>query len=120
MIPWEEIDRATVPGQKNELILRRRGEEFSIRTGGTELMNSRMHGSEEGLANLAFEHMGQKKVGRGSGLRILVGGLGMGLYPGQDPGAGAFGCKNSGGRTDPGGDRLEPVGLRTPGRNALE
>ncbi|MBP8829632.1 MAG: hypothetical protein KBG98_08265 [Desulfobacter sp.] len=73
MIPWEEIDRATVPGRKNELILRRRGEEFSIRTGGTELMNSRMHGSEEALANLAFEHMGQ-----GSGLRILVGGLGMG------------------------------------------
>lgn len=73
MIPWEEIDRATVPGRKNELILRRRGDEFSIRTGGTELMNSRMHGSEEALANLAFEHMGQ-----GSGLRILVGGLGMG------------------------------------------
>ena len=73
MITWEEIDRATVPGRKNELILRRRGEEFSIRTGGTELMNSRMHGSEEALANLAFEHMGQ-----GSGLRILVGGLGMG------------------------------------------
>ncbi|WP_320043019.1 hypothetical protein [uncultured Desulfobacter sp.] len=78
MIPWEEIDRATVPGRKNELILRRRGEEFSIRTGGTELMNSRMHGSEEALANLAFEHMGQKPLGRGSGLRILVGGLGMG------------------------------------------
>ncbi len=73
MIPWEEIDRATVPGRKNELILRRRGEKFSIRTGGTELMNSRMHGSEEALANLAFEQMGQ-----GSGLRILVGGLGMG------------------------------------------
>lgn len=73
MIPWEEIDRAKVPGQDNELILRRRGREFSIRTAGTELMNSRIHGSEEALAGLAMDRVRQK-----TGLRILVGGLGMG------------------------------------------
>ncbi len=73
MIPWEEIDRAKVPGQDNELILRRRGQEFSIRTAGTELMNSRIHGSEEALASLAMERIHQKPA-----LNILVGGLGMG------------------------------------------
>ncbi len=73
MIPWEEIDRAKVPGQNSELILRRRGQEFSIRTAGTELMNSRIHGSEEALASLAMERVRQKPA-----LNILVGGLGMG------------------------------------------
>ena len=73
MIPWEEIGRATVPGQENELVLRRRGQEFSIRTCGTELMNSRIHGSEEALATLVLDQAGQKQ-----GMTILVGGLGMG------------------------------------------
>ncbi len=74
MIPWEEIDRARVPGQDNDLILRRRGPEFSIRTSGTELMNSRVHGSEEALARLTLARVHQKSC-----LRILVGGLGMGF-----------------------------------------
>ena len=73
MIPWEEMDRAEIPGQESELLLRRRGEEFSIRTAGTELMNSRVHGSEEALARLALERISPK-----DGLNILVGGLGMG------------------------------------------
>ena len=73
MIPWEEIDRAKVPGQESELILRKRGREFSIRTGGTELMNSRIHGSEEALAGLALKRIHPKPV-----QNILVGGLGMG------------------------------------------
>lgn len=60
MIPWEEIDRAKVLGQDNELILRRRGLEFPIRTAGTELMNSRIHGSEEALAILAMDRVRQK------------------------------------------------------------
>jgi spermidine synthase len=72
MIPWEEIDRANIPGQKGELTLRRRGSEFSIRTHGTELMNSRLHGSEEALAELACNSI--KKPG----MKILIGGLGMG------------------------------------------
>jgi len=73
MIPWEEIDRAKIPGQESELILRRRDTEFSIRTGGTELMNSRVHRSEEALAGLALERAPKKRD-----LTILVGGLGMG------------------------------------------
>ncbi len=73
MIPWEEIDRAEVPGGEGEVILRKRGEEFSIRTGTTELMNSRLHGSEETLAKLTCS-----RIARKTGQRILIGGLGMG------------------------------------------
>ena len=73
MIPWEELGRATVPGQDSELVLRQRGQEFSIRTAGTELMNSRIYGSEQALATLVFEQTGQRP-----GMRVLVGGLGMG------------------------------------------
>ncbi len=72
MIPWKEIDRAEIPGQKEEVTLRRRGEEYSIRTFDTELMNSRRHGSEESLAELACNRI--KKPN----LKILIGGLGMG------------------------------------------
>ncbi|OGP84679.1 MAG: hypothetical protein A2V87_08765 [Deltaproteobacteria bacterium RBG_16_58_17] len=38
---------------QEELRLYRRGREFSIRVNGCELMNSRPHGSEEALAELA-------------------------------------------------------------------
>lgn len=72
MIPWKEIDRAEVPGHEGEVTLRQRGSEFSIRTAGTELMNSRIHGSEEALAELTCNRI--KKPG----MRILIGGLGMG------------------------------------------
>ena len=73
MIPWEEIDRAEVPGHEGEVILLKRGTEFSIRTAGTELMNSRRHGSEDALAELTYSRI--KRISR---LRILIGGLGMG------------------------------------------
>jgi spermidine synthase len=73
MIPWEELGRAKVPGNTNELILRKRGQEFSIQTAGIELMNSRIHGSEDALATLALDCT--KAKGR---LEILIGGLGMG------------------------------------------
>ena len=72
MIPWEEIDRAEIPENKKKVTLRRRGSEFSIRTFDTELMNSRRHGSEEALAELACNRFEK------SNLRILIGGLGMG------------------------------------------
>lgn len=74
MIPWEKIDRAKIPGHKGEVTLRKRGTEFSIRTQETELMNSRLHGSEDALANLTYSRIKQK-----SSLRILIGGLGMGF-----------------------------------------
>ena len=73
MIPWEEIDRAEVPEHEGEVILLKRGTEFSIRTAGTELMNSRLYGSEDALAELTCN-----RIKRKSGLRILIGGLGMG------------------------------------------
>ena len=73
MTPWEEIERAEVPGNEGEVILLKRGTEFSIRTAGTELMNSRLHASEDALAELTC-----RRIKRKSGLRILVGGLGMG------------------------------------------
>ena len=73
MIPWEELDRAPVPGG-GELTLLRRGDEFSIRAGTQELMNSRMHGSEEALAERACA--GLERIRDAC---VLVGGLGMGF-----------------------------------------
>lgn len=74
MIAWENIDRVKIPGQEQEMTLQKRGEEFSIRTSGVELMNSRVHGSEDELASLTC-----KKLNHGTGLNILIGGLGMGF-----------------------------------------
>lgn len=74
MIPWQHLDTAQVPGDGAELRLMRRGTEFSIMTGGTELMNSRLSGSEEALATLAFA-----RVGARARARVLIGGLGMGF-----------------------------------------
>jgi len=74
VIPWEEIDRAVIPGQEGEITLCKRDAEFSIRTSAAELMNSRVHGSEDALAELTC-----RRLKRNSGLQILVGGLGMGF-----------------------------------------
>ena len=52
MIAWQTLERAAIPGGRGEISLHRRAEELSIRLGGTELMNSRQHGSEETLARL--------------------------------------------------------------------
>jgi spermidine synthase len=68
-----ELDKATMPGG-GELRLMQRGTEFSIMSGTTELMNSRLSGSEEKLATLA----GERIVGRRR-VRMLIGGLGMGF-----------------------------------------
>lgn len=73
MIPWEKIDKAIVPGQNEKITLLKRGNEFSIRTRETELMNSRVHGSEDALAELTLSRMNQKE-----NIKILIGGLGMG------------------------------------------
>jgi spermidine synthase len=73
MIPWELLDRAPVPGNGEELRLYRRGEEFSIRVDSRELMNSRVHGSEDALAELACARVADRTCPR-----VLIGGLGMG------------------------------------------
>ena len=73
MIPWIELDRASLP-RGGELRLMRRGHEFSIKLGVAELMTSRLFGSEEALATLAAEKLkGRPKA------RVLIGGLGMGF-----------------------------------------
>lgn len=74
MMAWEKIDRVAIPGQEDDICLQRRGEEFSIRTAGVELMNSRVHGSEDELARLTCQRLKQR-----TGLKILIGGLGMGF-----------------------------------------
>lgn len=73
MIPWTLLDCAQLPNSQEEIRLYQRGEEFAIRVANYELMNSRVHGSEEALADLAFA----KLSGRSS-LRVLIGGLGIG------------------------------------------
>jgi spermidine synthase len=73
MIPWELLGCAQVPGSGEELRLYRRGKEFSIRVNGCELMNSRAHGSEDALAELACAKIVDRHCPR-----ILIGGLGMG------------------------------------------
>lgn len=70
---WEQIDTATLPGG-DVMTLHRRADEFSLRVANVELMNSRQHGSEERLAELAVARLGV--VG---GASVLVGGLGMGF-----------------------------------------
>jgi spermidine synthase len=74
VIPWTLLDTAPVPGDGGELRLLQRGAEFSIRLGNNELMNSRVHGSEEALAEIAIAKMGDRKRAQ-----ILIGGLGMGF-----------------------------------------
>lgn len=72
MIPWELIDSAQAPGG-GKLCLYRRGREYSIQVNGNELMNSRVHGSEEALAELACARIADRPAPR-----ILIGGMGMG------------------------------------------
>jgi spermidine synthase len=74
MIPWEFIGSAEMPGGGGELRLHRRGGEFSIRLAGYELMNSRVHGSEDALAELACARIAGRPRPR-----VLIGGLGMGF-----------------------------------------
>jgi spermidine synthase len=74
MIPWKLLGSAQVPGSGEEIRLYSRGTEFSIRVDGSELMNSRSHGSEDALAELACAKIADRK--RPS---VLIGGLGMGF-----------------------------------------
>ncbi|HEY5006920.1 MAG TPA: spermidine synthase [Caulobacteraceae bacterium] len=74
MIPWSLLDTAQIPNGEGELRLMRRGAEFSIMSGATELMNSRLNGSEKALATLAFERLGDRPDPQ-----VLIGGLGMGF-----------------------------------------
>jgi spermidine synthase len=74
VIPWKFLDSARVPGSRAEIALFARGGEFSIRVNGCELMNSRVHGSEDALAEITCARIGSRPASR-----ILIGGLGMGF-----------------------------------------
>jgi len=73
---WTTIERAAIPGSDAELTLSQRDGDFAIRISGVpgDLMNSRMHHSEEALAELACSRLGAIE-----NARILIGGLGMGF-----------------------------------------
>jgi spermidine synthase len=73
VIPWKHLDTAQIP-DGGELRLMQRGAELSIMSGSTELMNSRLSGSEKALASLAIERL----AGRARP-QVLIGGLGMGF-----------------------------------------
>ena len=74
MIPRQLIETVQVPMSAQELRLYRRGSEYSIWVGNTELMSSRVHGSEDRLAELACRNVAHRRQPR-----ILIGGLGMGF-----------------------------------------
>lgn len=76
MNKWLAMGTANIPNNGGELKLLQRDQEFSIRLSGVrgELMNSRVHGSEEALAEL-----GCSRLDGLSDSRVLVGGLGMGF-----------------------------------------
>lgn len=74
MIPWIHLGTATVPGSSTPLRLMQRGAEFSIMSGATTLMNSRMSGSEISLAELACDRLRGRR-----NCRVLIGGYGMGF-----------------------------------------
>ena len=73
MIPLELIDTADLP-DGGQLRLMCRGQDYSILFGRNELMSSRLRGSEEALATLAWEPIANR-----SKPKFLIGGLGMGF-----------------------------------------
>ena len=73
MNPWQLLGRAQTPGGGADLVLYQRDSEFSLRADNRELMNSRVHGSEEAMAR-----MGCQDLAKHPGARVLIGGLGMG------------------------------------------
>jgi spermidine synthase len=74
MIPWILLDTAIIPGDGTEMRLYQRDSEYSIRVGTTELMNNRGHASEDALASMVCERLGKRR-----GMRLLIGGMGMGF-----------------------------------------
>lgn len=74
MNPWVLLDEVNVPGDGGVMKLYQRAFEFSISVKNEELMNSRMHGSEDALAELACQRIAEREEPR-----VLIGGLGMGF-----------------------------------------
>lgn len=76
MNKWQTLGIAEIPDNGGEIKLLQRAQEFSIRLSGIrgELMNSRVHGSEEALAEIGCERLVTV-----TDAHVLVGGLGMGF-----------------------------------------
>ncbi len=75
MTPWTLLETAPIPEAGGRLRLLRRGAEYVIRLDdGTELMSSRVGGSEEALARLGCAELAASLPSR-----VLIGGLGMGF-----------------------------------------
>ena len=72
MTPRELLGSAIVPGGGEELRLFRRGGDHMIVLGRNELMSSRMSGSEQALAVMTVERLGNRAA------HLLIGGYGMG------------------------------------------
>lgn len=73
MNPWVVIDQASVPGDGGEMKLLQRAHEYTINVKNEELMNSRLHGSEDALAELTCSPLTNRRPS------VLIGGLGMGF-----------------------------------------
>jgi spermidine synthase len=75
MIPRVLLGTALIPGTDTKMQLYQSGDLFSIKIPGRgDLMNSRVHGSEKALADLACAMLGGNEQPR-----LLIGGLGMGF-----------------------------------------
>ncbi len=75
MLPRHLLGTALIPDTDIQLQLYQSGELFSIKIPGRgDLMNSRVHGSEKALADLACEEL--RHI---ANPRLLIGGLGMGF-----------------------------------------
>jgi spermidine synthase len=73
MNPWIVIDQVNVP-DGGEMKLLQRTHEYTITVKNEELMNSRLHGSEDALAELTCKRLANRRRPR-----MLIGGLGMGF-----------------------------------------
>ncbi len=71
MLPSETVERARLC-DGTEVVLTRRGDDWSVRVGAMLLMSSAMHDSEEALAEQALARVENPRA-------VLVGGLGLGF-----------------------------------------
>lgn len=73
MLPWQQLASASAPDGE-PLTLHRRGHEYLIRAGGFDLMSSR-----DDLSARAMTELGCRGLEGKPGVRVLIGGLGMGF-----------------------------------------
>jgi spermidine synthase len=71
MLEWETVDSAHL-ADGTEFVLARHDDDWVVRVAGRILMSSRMHDSEEALAERAIERVSDPHT-------VLVGGLGLGF-----------------------------------------